>query len=159
MACGRLRPVTLSPSCVRPSGGCPTPDRPIDACLRISRFLPCKTVSKRPGCVLVIRVSPLCSPTYPQTEGRSTAHNPGSGHLPHPSLSKSWAQHPEVDFLGPLSSKPPPASSAKSFPDLWCLQPTLWAHTLPEQFWRRVGEVGGRGVGIKASGAETSPSW
>lgn len=67
-------------------------------------------------------------------------------------LSKPWAQHPEEDFLGPLSSKPPPASSAKSFPALRCLQPAFWAHTLPERFWRRVGGVGAGGWASKRPG-------
>lgn len=69
------------------------------------------------GFILVLNqgVSTLCSQADPQlssAESRDAPCSPGPGHF----LQTSLGSAPEAGFLGPLSSKPPPASSAQSFP-------------------------------------------
>lgn len=79
-----------------------------------------------------------------------TALAPGTS-LSH--LCGSRGSAPEAGFPGPLLSEPPPASSAKNFPEPWCLKPVLRGCTYgvilePGQ--------GARG-GTKALGAGKAP--
>lgn len=116
---------------------CSAPDRLTDACLRSSCFLPSYLVPERPG--VLVWFLPGCLLTDLSTafwcRGSICCPQPGLQAPPSVTSEKAVGSAPEAGFLGPLPGKPPPASSANSFPESWCLKPALWNCTPAEWFW------------------------
>lgn len=139
---------------------CSAPDRLTDAFLRSSCFLPCYFFPGRPG--VHSHFLSGCPHSAHQPVHRfllqrvvmlPTAPAPGTS-LSH--LCGSRGSAPEAGFLGPLLSEAPPASSAKNFPEPWCLKPVLRGCTF------RVILVGARPGSKrrhKGIGGWESPSW
>lgn len=161
VACGHLCPVADSPGCVRPSGNVPPQTDLQTPSLEGPASCHATFSQKGPGSILVLIRMPHSAHGLVHS-----LQSPRADTLPQPRLQappsaiseEAMGSAPEAGFLGPLPSEPPPASSAKSFPELGCLKPVLWGQYSSRWFWS---QAKGGGAGREASrrlGLEQAPA-